>query len=73
MQFPITCLAKLDIGLAGLLRLLLECMQYMNPIAPTNYVENSERATLILDSNFPNTAAYTGERSAMQRLFAQLQ
>ena len=55
------------------MRLLPECMQNMNSVAPTDYVENSERTTAIPDPNFPNAAADTCERSTMQWLFAKLQ
>lgn len=48
-------------------------MQHMNSVTPTDYVKDPERAAPILDPNFPNTAADSSERSAMRRLFAQLQ
>lgn len=45
----------------------------MDTISPPDYIENPERAALIFDPDFPNAATDTGERLAMQRLFAQLQ
>ena len=73
MQFPIARLASLDIGLASLLYLLLERIQYMNSITSTDNIENPERAAAILDPNLPNATAYTGERLAVQWVLTKLQ
>jgi len=72
LQFSVAQLAEFDIGLSSLLRFLLERMQYMNSVTPADYVENPECATRVLDSDFPNAAADTCERFAVQRLFTSL-
>ncbi len=55
------------------MRLFLERMQYMYSVSPTDHVEDPERAALILNPDFPDATADARERSAMQRLVAQLQ